>query len=1591
MSGNLNVSFMFRPDTVIGSVFPSTGPQAGFTNVSVVGVNLSPQSICMFGQQRAERSIWMSATQLICVSPAGLAFGVLLLQIVSPDELVLGASFKIMPDPQVERLHPTVGPTAGGTLVAVSGTNLNANASCVFGTSAPVPAYWLGPGQLECRTVPHVATNVSFSLRSGAHVYRSTELLFSFVEPCKVLSIAPTMGPDGGGVHVVLRGSGFTPHEPVVRFGSIVVPGNYVDSSTIECETPRQLAGKSSARSVAASMNGQNFCENSVPFFFETMTIHRVHPLLGPQAGGTRVQIDGSQYPARGTLQCAFGTGGYSVAERVSPTRIECVTPPGTIGRISLSVIDGGAVRASSMEAFEYQGVTTISAVSPNTGMTRGGTAIVVRGSHFSVRSASLSYLRCRFNLTAVPAEYINATAVMCVSPPHEMSRTSSQPQSAFIAGEVVLEVSSNILDFTGGSHVHFYYSDAVFVSSLTPPLGPINGQTPVNVAGSNFVASQGLACLFGAKAAVATFHSTQHVSCMAPSHVSGAVPVRVTVGGNVTSYTHAMYTFTPQTRVSYISPANGPGAGGTILVVAGASFSATRQLRCRFGEIEVPAVRVSSSFVNCTTPQHDAGVVTVEMSDNGVDFSSDQISFLYQDTVNVHSIAPGVIPANSTVAFRVLGSNFLPASTCQINDGIVAMYASFISPNEIICVFDGTQELGTANVRVSNNLQDFTESYSTISIEETWTVQSLDPVMGPARGGTPVQVTGKNFVDGKGLTCRFGTGSAPASARFISSTQLECRAPPHSAANVTLEVSVNNQDFSTSGIIFEYQPTPVVYLLKPRQGPVGGGTLVIVQGALFSERAASLEYIFCRFGEQLSPGRFVASDTLQCVSPPSVVGKVALEVSMNRRDFSANGVTFSYVGPTIQSIHPTLGPELGGTHITIDGTNMPHGVLTQCRFGASGTAPAVWVSSVRMQCSTPPIPPGIIILSVFTAGGGMAAFANQTFESQPSAAVYSLLPDAGPVLGGTSVVLVGERFSSRAAALLYLSCRFDLMVSNATWLNTTALACVAPAFAGELPGSVAVRMSNNLFDFTEDSVAFTYLPEVQVTSVMPPNGPLLGGSLVTVRGNNFLPRPSKCRFGASVVQATHVSSNTLQCTSPPAQLPNVSQAVLISVSTNDGVDFALPQVQFTYHPSVIVQTVMPSVGPQQGRTRVSVVGDGFTDSAALRCKFGEIVVDATFVSTTVVNCTSPAQPGGAVTLEVSTNAFQYSSSNTTFVYAQPVNVLFLTPSMGPARGGTNVTVIGEGIVDGSRCRFGDLAALASMRVSSTEMVCVPPPLEQGRYAVEVTSNLQDYTSNRIEFEYIAMPEVLTIDPLAGPARGASLVQVTGKSFVAHPALMCRFGTGSAPASARFISSTQLECRAPPHSAANVTLEVSVNNQDFSTSGIIFEYQPTPVVYLLKPRQGPVGGGTLVIVQGALFSERAASLEYIFCRFGEQLSPGRFVASDTLQCVSPPSVVGKVALEVSMNRRDFSANGVTFSYVGPTIQSIHPTLGPELGGTAVTLSTDFLPAGMHLYCTFGFLSATAVRLNDSLALCISPQNVQAEVGLHVVVHNEVLM
>ena len=728
-------------------------------------------------------------------------------------------------------------------------------------------------------------------------------------------------------------------------------------------------------------------------------------------------------------------------------------------------------------------------------------------------------------------------------------------------------------------------------------------------------------------------------------------------------------------------------------------------------------------------------------------------------------------------------------------------------------------------------------------------------------------------------------------------------------------------------------------------------------------------------------------------MSPVHEAGNVRLEVTMNGQDYTDYGVVFSYVAPTIQSIYPVLGPEHGGTLVVINGAYMPQAATTQCRFGTITSAPAVWISASRVQCVVPPMVPSTLVLGISTEGT-VSALAETPFEVQSAAVVYSVLPDTGPVLGGTPVVLVGAHFSSRSASLSYLQCRFNLTVSSAQWLNSSALTCTAPPYEGELgvtslPGAVALRMTNNLLDFTDSLVAFTYVPAVRLTTITPPSGPAQGGALVTLLGENFSPQNSRCRFGALSVVATYVSATTVQCVSP-ALASNQEQIVLMSASSNSGFDFSVPHLQFRYLPDVVVTSLAPAAGPQQGRTLVSVLGSGYVDSSALKCKFGELVVDATFVSSTVVNCTAPAQPAGAIALEVSSNTVQFSSSNITYVYLQPVSVLFITPSVGPTSGGTNTTVIGVGLVPGSTCRFGDLAALDAVWVSYTELVCVSPPTTRGTYTIEVTSNLQDYTEDRVEFEFVGLPTVESVAPVLGPTVGGVLIQVAGTNFVAGSGLTCRFGAG-VPVSAQLISRTQVECISPALAAGNVTLEVSINNQDYSSSGVVFEVLPVVTVLETRPREGPVGGGTLVVVQGAAYSDRSASLDYIFCRFGTERSPGRYISDEALECVSPVHAAGNVTLEVTMNGQDYTDYGVVFSYVAPTIQSIYPVLGPEHGGTVVTVVASFLPPLGNVQCLFGAFYAAVTAHNASTITCVTPENAPGRVPLQVISYGTSLL
>ena len=200
-------------------------------------------------------------------------------------------------------------------------------------------------------------------------------------------------------------------------------------------------------------------------------------------------------------------------------------------------------------------------------------------------------------------------------------------------------------------------------------------------------------------------------------------------------------------------------------------------------------------------------------------------------------------------------------------------------------------------------------------------------------------------------------------------------------------------------------------------------------------------------------------------------------------------------------------------------------------------------------------------------------------------------------------------------------------------------------------------------------------------------------------------------------------------------------------------------------------------------------------------------------------------------------------------------------------------------------------------------------------------------------------------------------MEVRGTGFVQSDGLVCRFGENTVPVAARFVSESLVECRSRARRVAgNVTLEVSINNQDFSSSGVTFEYLGSPAVGMVRPSQGPVGGGTLVEVTGGPFWERSAATGSLYCRFGSQgFSRAQRISDFVIECLAPAHAAGTVLVKVSINGKDFTSGGVAYAFVGPTIRSVTPSMGPERGGTLVliALTPGTFPLGHSFYCVFG--------------------------------------
>ena len=127
----------------------------------------------------------------------------------------------------------------------------------------------------------------------------------------------------------------------------------------------------------------------------------------------------------------------------------------------------------------------------------------------------------------------------------------------------------------------------------------------------------------------------------------------------------------------------------------------------------------------------------------------------------------------------------------------------------------------------------------------------------------------------------------------------------------------------------------------------------------------------------------------------------------------------------------------------------------------------------------------------------------------------------------------------------------------EATWINETHIACVAPPFSS---GVVKVEVTTNDFDYTLNNIEYEYRELPTITSISPAIGSTDGGTKITVTGSRiyflfvvvlFVWQRGVCGLFTSILQHLHAQHRVpvllvlCQCGSPPMALIVRKQATM--------------------------------------------------------------------------------------------------------------------------------------------------------------------------------------------------------------------------------------------------------------------------------------------------------------------------------------------------------------------------------------------------------------------------------------------------------------
>eukprot|EP00741_Cyanophora_paradoxa_P010508 tig00000158_g10161.t1 len=772
---------------------------------------------------------------------------------------------------------------------------------------------------------------------------------------------------------------------------------------------------------------------------------------------------------------------------------------------------------------------------------------------------------------------------------------------------------------------------------------------------------------------------------------------------------------------------------------------------------------------------------------------------------------------------------------------------------------------------------------------------------------------------------------------------------------------------------IFLY--TPALTSVAPSDGPFAGGNAVTYGGT----------------GMLPSVAGHTATLGTGAVTALSIASFTSISGTLPTSGFAAGRPTFTLTSPafgsvtsslytvnpaaTIASAVPNNGPYARNVTVTITGTNFLLQDPTLHLSLVLTTNPTTVVSTLSTTIVSTTTLRSVLRGSAAAAGAydleltsprfGTATLASGYTVNPPATISYSV-PADGPWSGGNQITIFGTNFltpdTSIAASVGAVA------ASGVAPLNATAFVLTVPAsnatFVSLAPGTYNVSAASDRFGDAFADAVYTVNPPATVTAVSPTDGPYNGNRVVTVFGTNFFAVDPGivAAFGAAytTTTVTLVNSTQLEFLAPTMAM---AAGLYDVVLTSPRFGVANGSQLFTVNPQAFVDYTIPADWSYNGGVSLTIFGRNFFEAEAgvAVTVGGASCTSVVVLNATAINVTLPVPiPYAVSNPPMVVESYRFGTANSTYFRVNPpMNVTSVTPTNGPLRGNTTVTISGTGfpLDDPTVVLSLGGAPWTNFTISSsTQILATIPsyPLPAGTYAVGITA--ERYGSATLAGGYTLNPAatIASVYPAEGGDGGGNFVTLTGTNFFAGEAGLYATFNSLVTASVTALSTTRLLVVTPRGADVGYPLITVYSARFGEATTSSYRVFPEPYISYSVPSDGPFVGGNRITLFGQNFVANETATE----------------VDITIFTVGSPSVFRPPSFAVTSN---------TTIEARPPARPPAATRPDARGGAILTVPGVSLGAGLQNVTVdsirFGFIWATVYTVNPQPTVAsTSPSN-----------------